>query len=115
MAKRRRKKPGKRREWDKGLSYDELSAVREAALVAIRDLYCESLPLWRVCPRGPCRRHKSCSGDKRACIKRGWPLMSAAEQKQAYDLVQTGGPFRRRPTTHAEKELRHFPSTNFNH
>ena len=50
-------------------------AQREAAFAAIRALYVESLPLWRVCGRAYCRRHHICGGDSRACIERGWPLM----------------------------------------
>jgi hypothetical protein len=115
MSKRRRKKPNKRALWNKRLTPDEDNAQTDAAFAAIRQMYCESLPLWTACSRGFCRRHKSCSGDMKACIKRGWPLMSPQARKRAYDLVQTGGPHRRRPATAIEQELWHFPPTNFNH
>jgi hypothetical protein len=115
MSKRRRKKPNKRVLWNKRLTPDEERAQTRAAFDAIRQMYCESLPLWTVCPYGFCRRHRRCSGDMKACITRGWPLMSPQARNRAYDLVQTGGPHRLRPATAIEQALRHFPSTNFNH
>lgn len=91
------------------------NAQREAAFAAIRALYCESLPLWRTCARGHCRRHRTCGGDGAACLTRGWPLMPPHVQQEAYALVRRGGPRRLRPATHREWALRSFPPSNFVH
>ena len=90
-------------------------AQSQAAFAAIRALYVESLPLWRVCGRGWCRRNHSCGGDGRACLKRGWPLMSPQLQDEAIALVLHGGPRRLRPATRKEYILRSFPPSNFTH
>jgi hypothetical protein len=93
---------------------DEERAERDIAFAAIHRLYCESLPLWRVCARGSCRRHHYCAGhDKRACLARGWPLMPKPVQNAAYAAVQHGGPLRRPPGAHAEWSLRQYPPSNF--
>jgi len=115
MKKRRKGKSGRRGLFYKRTTPDEEAALREAAFAAIKKLYGECLPLWRSCMSGRCRRHKTCAGAAAACLVRAWPLMPAALQKQAYDLVQVGGPRRLPPTTHAEWELRRFPPTNFVH
>jgi hypothetical protein len=88
---------------------------RQAAFAAIRALYVESLPLWRVCGRGYCRRHHTCGGDGRACLARGWPLMPPRVQEDAMALVLNGGPRRLPPATRSECVLRRFPPSNFTH
>lgn len=93
----------------------EEARQRERAFVAIRKLYCESLPLWRVCQRGVCRRNKCCRGTPEKCLIRGWKLFPIAEQNRAWRAVQHGGPRRVRPATAMEKGLRHYPSSNFTH
>lgn len=90
-------------------------AQREAAFAAIRALYCELLPLWRLCARGYGRRHHTCGGDGAACLKRGWPLMPPQVQARAYELVMRGGPRRVRSATHMEWVLRGYPPSNFVH
>jgi hypothetical protein len=99
MAGRRRKR-GRRGLFNKRRSPDDQVAQREAAFAAIRLLYSEALPLWRSCPRGTCRRHKSCAGDGASCLKRGWPLMPPELQQLAYAQAVRGGPHRRPPATH---------------
>jgi hypothetical protein len=32
--------------------------------------YCEAFALWRSCSNRACRRHRRCSGDATACLKR---------------------------------------------
>jgi hypothetical protein len=86
---------------------------RDAAFAAIRRLYCESLPLWRSCARGFCRRHRCCGGDGAVCLPRTWPLMPPEVQQRAHDLVWNGGPRRVRAATHMEWVLRGYPPTNF--
>jgi len=88
---------------------------REAAFAAIRRLYCEVLPVWRVCRRGFCRRHQCCGGDRRECLKRAWPLTPPAVQEAAFAQVVAGGPRRLPPATHLEWALRRFPASNFVH
>lgn len=90
-------------------------AQREAAFEAIRALYVESLPLWRLCGRAYCRRHHTCNGDRRACLQQGWPLLPKHIQEEAFAQVMRGGPRRLRPATHKEWILRGFPSSNFVH
>jgi hypothetical protein len=90
-------------------------AQREAAFAAIRRLYCESLPLWRTCSRGYCRRHRCCGADGAVCLPRAWPIMPPDVQEQAYELVRRGGPRRLRPATHMEWILRGYPPSNFVH
>ena len=94
--------------------YEEVQQ-RERAFVAIRKLYGESLPLWRVCARGFCRRNKCCGGDPQKCVIRGWKLFSTAQQDRAWWAVQHGGPRHVPPATALEKNLRHFPPSNFTH
>ena len=115
MAKRRSGRSGRRGFYNKRLTPEEEVAQREAAFAAIRLLYAQALPLWRACGRGDCRRHKSCHGETRACLKRGWPLMPPELQEQAYRQVMMGGPRRLPPATHTEWELRRFPASNFVH
>jgi hypothetical protein len=88
-------------------------AQRNAAFAAIRRLYSESLPLWRSCRRGFCRRHHCCIGDSTACLRRTWPLMTQEAQQRAYDQVKRGGPRRLRSATHMEWSLRGYAPTNF--
>ena len=115
MKKRRRGKSSRRGLFYKRTTPDGEAALREEAFAAIRKLYAESLPLWRVCQRGDCRRHQICSGDATKCLPRAWPLLPSGAQERAYDLVQSGGPFRRPPATHTEWSLRHYPPSNFVH
>jgi hypothetical protein len=93
----------------------EHARQREGAFAAIKKLYCEALPLWRVCARGFCRRNKSCCGEAEACLIRGWKLFPVAEQNRAWREVGRGGPRRLPPATALEKGLRHYPSSNFTH
>ncbi|MGH6671270.1 MAG: hypothetical protein ACRECV_04745 [Xanthobacteraceae bacterium] len=86
---------------------------REAAFASIRRLYGESLPLWRTCSRGYCRRHHACGGNGIACVKRTWPLTPKEVQDQAFNLVMHGGPRCASSATRIESELRGFPPTNF--
>jgi hypothetical protein len=113
MAKRKKKR-GQRGRFYKRMTPEEEVEQREAAFAAIRLLYCESLPLWRSCSRGSCRRHRRCCNDeKRKCLQRCWPLMPADVQDRAVDEVIAGGPRRKPPATHMEQRLRCFPPTNF--
>jgi hypothetical protein len=109
------KKPARRGLYNKRLTPDEQVAQREAAFDAIRRLYAEALPLWRFCRHGTCRRHKTCAGDVRPCLERGWPLMPRELQMRAYHEVMRGGPRRLPPATHTEWQLRRFPASNFVH
>jgi hypothetical protein len=93
----------------------EHAKQRERAFAAIKKLYCEALPLWRVCTRGFCRRNKRCCGEAQACLIRGWKLFSVAEQDRAWREVGQGGPRRVPAQTVLEKRLRHYPSSNFTH
>ena len=98
---------------NKRLTLDEQAAQREAAFAAIRRLYAEALPLWRFCRRSYCRRQRTCNGDARPCLSRGWPLLPPALQVHAYNEVMRGGPRRLPPATHTEWHLRQFPPSNF--
>jgi hypothetical protein len=111
---RRRKKQGRRGLYNKRATPDEQVVQREAAFAAIGRLYCEVLPLWRVCARGYCRRHRCCLGDA-GCLKRGWPLMPLELRQRAVGQVVAGGPRRVPPATQTEWELRSFPPSNFVH
>jgi hypothetical protein len=111
----RRKKRGRRIiDWRR-LSPDEEEAQRQAAFAAIRRLYSEVVAVWPSCDRGFCRRHRRCNGEVGSCLARAWPLTPPALQAAAYDQVQLGGPRRLPPATPLERELRHFPPTNFVH
>jgi hypothetical protein len=93
----------------------EHAKQRERAFAAIKKLYCEALPLWRVCARGFCRRNKRCCGEAVACLIRGWKRFPVAEQDRAWREVGRGGPRRLPPQTALEKRLRRYPSSNFTH
>ena len=113
MSKRRkRQKP--RPHFFKHISQEERRALREAAFAAIKKLYAACLPLWRHCRRGACRRHKICAGGD-GCLKRAWPLLTEEVQDAAFHQVMAGGPRRIPPATAVERELRHFPPSNFVH
>ncbi len=114
MAKRRRKRK-QRSLYNKRYTPDEQVVQREIAFAAIKRLYAETLPVWRTCTRGFCRRHKCCTGDVGACLARHWPLLPEPLQEAAYRTVRAGGPRRLPPATHTEQELRRFPATNFVH
>jgi hypothetical protein len=110
---RRRKRPGRRGLYLKRHTREEEELQRDNAFAAIRALYAEVLPLWRSCTRGFCRRHHRCCGNVHACVKRTWPLQSAATQNKAQAQVAVGDPRRLPPATHLELALRHYPPTNF--
>ena len=110
---KRRKRRKMRGVYHKRLTPEEEVEQREAAFAAIRLLYGEALPLWRFCRKGYCRRHKQCSGELQPCLKRGWPLMPPALQKEAYAQVRHGGPRRLPPVSHTEWVLRRYPPSNF--
>jgi hypothetical protein len=109
-VRRRRKK--KTRYDDAGTEFGR-EEQRVAAYRAIRALYCESLPLWRACARGFCRRNRVCGGDREACLTRGWPLLPPHIQNEARALVEHGGPRRLRPATDRESVMRGDPPTEF--
>jgi hypothetical protein len=113
MPSPRSRNRGRRRVLKEPSNDFEHARQRHSAFAAIKKLYCEALPLWRVCPRGFCRRNKCCGGDAEACLKRGWKLFPVAEQNRAWREVGRGGPRRRPPATAMEKGLRHYPSSNF--
>jgi hypothetical protein len=115
MPSLRRRDRGRRRVLKEPPNDFEEARQRIAAFVAIRKLYGESLPLWRVCGRGVCRRNKCCRGNPEKCVIRGWKLFSNAEQDRAWAAVQHGGPRHVPPATAMEKSLRHYPSSNFTH
>jgi hypothetical protein len=109
----RRKKRRKRSPYIDAATAAGQKRQRDAAFAAIRRLYCESLPLWRTCTRGFCRRHRCCGGDGKVCLKRTWQVTPPDARQQACALVMRGGPRRVRPATHMEWELRGYPPTNF--
>ena len=113
MPKRRKGKSSRRGLFFKRSTPDDQAAQREVAFAAIKRLYAESLPLWRVCAGGACRRHKECQGDTVSCLKRSWPLMPVDLQQRAFEDVMRGGPRRLPPATHRERRLRQYPPTNF--
>ena len=112
----KRKKRGRRGLYNKRLTPDEQVVQRKAAFAAIRRLYSESLPLWRFCRSGFCRRHKRCNGKNVGrCLQRGWPRMPPEQQARAYREVIAGGPRRVPPESHVERDLRGYPPSNFVH
>jgi len=113
MKKWRKGKSSRRGLFWKRRTPDDEAAQREAAFAAIKRLYAESLPLWRACGRGHCRRHKQCADEGASCVKRSWPLMPPEVQRRAYEQVMRGGPRRLPPATHLERHLRGYPPTNF--
>lgn len=115
MPSPRSRNRGRRRVLKEPPNEFERARQREGAFAAIKKLYCEVLPLWRVCGRGLCRRNKSCCGEAAACLKRGWKLFAVAEQNRAWREVGRGGPRRLPPATAMEKGLRRYPSSNFVH
>jgi hypothetical protein len=115
MPSARRRDRGRRRILKEPPNDFERARQRERAFAAIKKLYCETLPLWRVCGRGLCRRNKRCCGEAEACLKRGWPRFPVAEQNRAWREVGRGGPRRLPPATAMEKGLRRYPSSNFVH
>jgi len=110
---RRRRRQRKRSRWLDATTEEGRKAQGAAAFAAIRRLYCESLPLWRTCSRGFCRRHHCCGGDGPACLRRTWPLMPQELQEQAWESVRRGGPRQIPAATKRERDLRGFPPTNF--
>ena len=46
-------------------------AARFAAEQALQlARFCDALAAWRACPRRYCHRHRSCGGDRHACLRR---------------------------------------------
>jgi hypothetical protein len=114
MPKRRKKKPGRRGQWNKRLTPEEQHERKEVAFAAIRKLYAQVLPLWRSCQRGYCRRHRYCGGaDAQRCLEHCWRLLPEQQKTQAWCQVIAGGPRRIRPATPTEERLRNFPPSNF--
>jgi hypothetical protein len=113
LATKRKRRNPRERFADAPTPLEKEKARRQAAFAAIEALYAEAVALWPSCPRGACRRHKTCAGDKHACLKRAWPLLPQAARAAAFDLVQAGGPRRVPPRTAIELQLRSFPPSNF--
>jgi len=101
----------------KRLTPEQEDAQTKAAFAAIRALFAQVAQPWQSCPRGYCRRHHCCIAEAGPgpCLKRHWPLLTPAEQKQAHSAVIDGGAQRVRPRTHTEWSLRRFPPSNFVH
>lgn len=53
------------------LSPEQWQARFNAAADAARREYCNMFKFWQACRYKPCRRATRCSGDARACLKRG--------------------------------------------
>jgi hypothetical protein len=113
MPSSRRRDRGRRRILREPRTEWEEAMQRQGAFAAIKKLYCEALPLWRVCGRGLCRRNQRCCGEAEACLIRCWPRFPVAEQNRAWREVGRGGPRRLPPATAMEKGLRRYPSSNF--
>ena len=45
--------------------------------------YCDAFGLWRTCRFKPCRKHRACMGNAKACLKGGVAGVSRHEQWQA--------------------------------
>jgi hypothetical protein len=97
----------------RSLSRADEDTQRKAAFAAIRQLYCDVLPLWSVCERGFCRRHHRCAANERGCLPHNWERLSRTVQEDAFRQVMIGGPRRAPPQSRVEEELRRFPPTNF--
>jgi hypothetical protein len=54
--------------------------------------YCNIFRFWRACRYKPCRKAKTCSGDARACLKRGLGQVSYEAQDQAQDKIIAATP-----------------------
>ena len=115
MPATRRKKSPDHPLTPKRLTPEQESARRKAAFAAIRALFCQVTEPWHSCKRGYCRRHHCCIGEAGPCLKRHWPLMTAAAQNKAHIEVIIGGPQRVRPQTSMEWRLRRFPPSKFVH
>jgi hypothetical protein len=111
----RSKKSNDRPHTPKRLTPEQEDARRKAAFAAIRALFCQVTEPWHSCKRGYCRRNHCCVGEAGPCLKRHWPLMTAAAQDKAHAEVIIGGPQRVRPRTSMEWRLRRFPPSNFVH
>ena len=87
----RRKKSHNRPHTPKRLTPEQEDAERKAAFAAIRALFCQVAQPWRSCPRGYCRRHHCCIAEAGPgpCLKRHWPLLTPAEQKQAHGAMSS--------------------------
>jgi hypothetical protein len=65
-----------------------------------RGRYCDIFALWKTCRRNPCRRHRTCSGDQNACLKRALDRVPRDIQWRArQDIIEAtplnfGGPER---------------------
>jgi hypothetical protein len=104
---------GRRRVLREPPSEFEEAQQRIRAFATIAILYCESLPLWRVCKRAACRRNKCCRGTPKSCLIRGWRRFPPADQNRAWRAVQHGGPRHVPPATALEKRLRRYPRSDF--
>ena len=75
----------------------ELSPVAHARRLAVESelqarRYCDAFALWRRCSRKHCRRHRACSGDAHACLKRGLDRLPRPMQLQARQKILDATP-----------------------
>ncbi|MGA8611404.1 MAG: hypothetical protein WB760_06750 [Xanthobacteraceae bacterium] len=84
------------------LKLNPVEYARRFALEKIlqRWRYCKAFALWKTCRRKPCRRHRACSGDQNACLKRALDRVPHDIQWRArQDIIEAtplnfGGPER---------------------
>jgi hypothetical protein len=54
--------------------------------------YCDAFALWRACANKACRRHRRCSGDQHACLKRAIVTVPRTEQWRVRETILAATP-----------------------
>lgn len=82
-------------------------ARQQAAMNALRRIYCDVVGLWRSCAVRRCKRHRRCCGDAWSCLQRG--RVPASLRARIHEQVRTGGPDRLPPVNSVERKMRDDP------
>ncbi len=94
--------PPSKQDFVKRRSFEQGSALVDAAHIATQRLYCDVFKFWRGCRLRSCKRHRRCCGEPIACLLRGLPFVPPSQRLKAQNEVIAGGPRRVRPATHIE-------------
>jgi hypothetical protein len=90
-------------------SKEQHIARRDAALIALCQVYCDVIASWRGCGKKSCKRHRRCCGDAWPCLQRAVPHVPREQHPRILAEVRAGGPRRVAPVNSVEQTMRRHP------
>jgi hypothetical protein len=74
------------------LTPEQFAARFKAEKVLQLRRYCDAFALWRSCPRRACRRHQTCGGDAKVCLRRAFGRVPHPVQWRARQAILDATP-----------------------